>query len=111
MPARCGMRRPCFVGLSWVHVQECTEMECAAATSGPDLGLGHSLAQARLAQLAERKALNLVVVGSSPTVGVGSTLSSCDGDSFVGGGRGLGWSPCRHALFVGHMPHYVSSEM
>ena len=86
-------------------------MECAAATSGPDLGLGHSLAQARLAQLAERKALNLVVVGSSPTVGVGSTLSSCDGDSFVGGGRGLGWSPCRHALFVGHMPHYVSSEM
>ena len=26
--------------------------------------------QARLAQLAERKALNLVVVGSSPTVGV-----------------------------------------
>ena len=74
MPARCGMRRPCFVGLSWVHVQECTEMECAPATSGPDLGLGHSLAQARLAQSAERKALNLVVVGSSPTVGVGSTL-------------------------------------
>ena len=27
---------------------------------------------ARLAQLAERKALNLVVVGSSPTVGVGT---------------------------------------
>ena len=26
--------------------------------------------QARLAQLVERKALNLVVVGSSPTVGV-----------------------------------------
>ena len=83
------MRRPCFVGLSWVHVQECTEMECAAATSGPDSGLGHSLAQARLAQSAERKTLNLVVVGSSPTVGVGSTLSSCDGDSFVGGGRGF----------------------
>ena len=29
-----------------------------------------SLAEARLAQPAERKALNLVVVGSSPTVGV-----------------------------------------
>ena len=29
-----------------------------------------SLLQARLAQLVERKALNLVVVGSSPTVGV-----------------------------------------
>ena len=28
-----------------------------------------SLHQARLAQLVERKALNLVVVGSSPTVG------------------------------------------
>ena len=28
-------------------------------------------AEARLAQSAERKALNLVVVGSSPTVGVG----------------------------------------
>ena len=30
--------------------------------------------QARLAQSAERKALNLVVVGSSPTVGVASLL-------------------------------------
>ena len=66
MPARCGTRRPCFVGLSWVHVQECTEMECAAAMSGPDLELGNSLAQVRLAQSAERKDLNLVVVGSSP---------------------------------------------
>ena len=34
------------------------------------------LSQARLAQLAERKALNLVVVGSSPTVGVISGMSS-----------------------------------
>ena len=31
---------------------------------------GPPRAEARLAQLAERKALNLVVVGSSPTVGV-----------------------------------------
>ena len=31
--------------------------------------LSHLLASARLAQSAERKALNLVVVGSSPTVG------------------------------------------
>lgn len=29
----------------------------------------HSLSDSRLAQTAERKALNLVVVGSSPTVG------------------------------------------
>ena len=39
----------------------------------------HELATARLAQSAERKALNLVVVGSSPTVGVfifGSWASS-----------------------------------
>ena len=33
--------------------------------------------QARLAQSAERKALNLVVVGSSPTVGVSSALGYC----------------------------------
>ena len=33
--------------------------------------------QARLAQSAERKALNLVVVGSSPTVGVPSSLGDC----------------------------------
>ena len=33
--------------------------------------------QARLAQSAERKALNLVVVGSSPTVGVSSALDYC----------------------------------
>jgi hypothetical protein len=32
------------------------------------------LATARLAQLVERKALNLVVVGSSPTVGVASSF-------------------------------------
>ena len=31
-------------------------------------------ATARLAQPAERKALNLVVVGSSPTVGVGTLV-------------------------------------
>ena len=46
--------------------------------------------QARLAQSAERKALNLVVVGSSPTVGVSCMLSVvvvvvCVG----GGGEGL----------------------
>ena len=32
--------------------------------------MSHARSQARLAQSAERKALNLVVVGSSPTVGV-----------------------------------------
>ena len=37
---------------------------------------GHC-SQARLAQSAERKALNLVVVGSSPTVGVPSSLGDC----------------------------------
>ena len=34
------------------------------------------LSKARLAQLVERKALNLVVVGSSPTVGVFVFLAS-----------------------------------
>ena len=33
---------------------------------------GHKHYKARLAHSAERKALNLVVVGSSPTVGVGT---------------------------------------
>ena len=33
--------------------------------------------EARLAQLVERKALNLVVVGSSPTVGVAAKLCVC----------------------------------
>ena len=42
-------------------------------------------AAARLAQSAERKALNLVVVGSSPTVGVFETCLQCAG---VPGGRG-----------------------
>ena len=32
--------------------------------------MSHARSQARLAESAERKALNLVVVGSSPTVGV-----------------------------------------
>ena len=44
--------------------------------------------QARLAQSAERKALNLVVVGSSPTVGVSSAL-----------GKG---APKWHCLFILH---------
>ena len=48
-------------------------MECAVATSIPASGRGHSLAQARLAPPAERKVLNLVVVGSSPTVCVSVT--------------------------------------
>ena len=34
-------------------------------------------AEARLAQPVERKALNLVVVGSSPTVGVTTKLCVC----------------------------------
>ena len=55
-------------------MQECKEMDCTVATSIPVLGRGHSLVQARLAQSAKRKAFNLVVVGSSPTVGVGATL-------------------------------------
>ena len=69
LPALTALRRRIQV-----HAQECKEMECAVATSEPASGRGHSLAQARLAQSAERKALNLVVVGSSPTVGVGATL-------------------------------------
>ena len=35
--------------------------------------VGHDTSAARLAQSAERKALNLVVVGSSPTVGVSNS--------------------------------------
>ena len=43
-----------------------------------------TLATARLAQSAERKALNLVVVGSSPTVGVSFVVvSQVDLSSFV----------------------------
>ncbi len=38
----------------------------------------HALATARLAQSAERKTLNLVVVGSSPTVGVLPTFARCE---------------------------------
>ena len=72
LPALTALRR-----LFWVHVHECKEMECAVATSIPTSERGHSLAQARLAQSAERKAFNLVVVGSSPTVGVGVTSHVC----------------------------------
>ena len=72
LPALTALRR-----LFWVHVQECKEMECAVASSIPTSVRGHSLAQARLAQSAERKALNLVVVGSNPTVGVGVTSHVC----------------------------------
>ena len=38
--------------------------------------------QARLAQSVERKALNLVVVGSSPTVGVSSS-QACQSPTYV----------------------------
>ena len=38
--------------------------------------------QARLAQSAERKALNLVVVGSSPTVGAFLARHECDSGEF-----------------------------
>jgi hypothetical protein len=41
--------------------------ELGAIDLGAELGSVH---KGRLAQLVERKALNLVVVGSSPTVGV-----------------------------------------
>ena len=40
----------------------------------PSMDIAEPHPTARLAQLAERKALNLVVVGSSPTVGVSSCL-------------------------------------
>ena len=36
-----------------------------------------NISTARLAQSAERKALNLVVVGSSPTVGVSACTQKC----------------------------------
>ena len=36
-----------------------------------------NISTARLAQSAERKALNLVVVGSSPTVGVSACIQWC----------------------------------
>ena len=39
--------------------------------------------EARLAQSAERKALNLVVVGSSPTVGVFHRTRSNPGDQYT----------------------------
>ena len=46
---------------------------CRRATAKkPDKKKKRDIATARLAQSAERKALNLVVVGSSPTMGVSS---------------------------------------
>ena len=45
-------------------------MVCAACRRGPEDRMWGCNIIARLAQSAERKALNLVVVGSSPTVGV-----------------------------------------
>ena len=44
---------------------QCEPLSAVESTAALELPL-----QARLAQSAERKALNLVVVGSSPTVGV-----------------------------------------
>ena len=43
---------------------------------------GLKIMQARLAQSVERKALNLVVVGSSPTVGVSSS-QACQSPTYV----------------------------
>ena len=70
LPALSALRRRIQV-----HAQECKEMKCAVAPLEPASWRGHSLAQARLAQSAERTALNLVVVGSSSTVGVGAILT------------------------------------
>ena len=50
---------------------------------------------ARLAQSAERKALNLVIVGSSPTVGV----ELCPSE---GRGRGEGVCPVYPVVMVAH---------
>ena len=50
---------------------------------------------ARLAQSAERKAFNLVVVGSSPTVGV----ELCPSE---GRGRGEGVCPVHPVVMVAH---------
>ena len=46
------------------------ELQCQVPACFCFDGFSASCAPARLAQSAERKALNLVVVGSSPTVGV-----------------------------------------
>jgi hypothetical protein len=45
---------------------------------------------ARLAQSVERKALNLVVVGSSPTVGVSYFFSTCNFFNLTNNNQGIG---------------------
>ena len=59
-----------------------------ANAAAPDAADTHT--SARLAQLAERKALNLVVVGSSPTVGVCASSYRSRVVAPMPGQRGLG---------------------
>ena len=66
--------------------------------------LPRSLLQARLAQSAERKALNLVVVGSSPTVGVYSTASTARQRSYLSLDTGLLKSLLQQLVFEEYKP-------
>ena len=59
----------CFFGFPFLTVQRFTTFWSAKLT-GNNSDKDDKSDIARLAQLVERKALNLVVVGSSPTVGV-----------------------------------------
>ena len=88
MPALTALRR-----LFWVHMQDCKEMECVVATSIPDPTRGHSLAQARLAHSAERKALN-----RSRPRWVSVSLPTCACDL-------LRAMPCSMCLRVMHVAH------
>ena len=79
---RLSKRGSHFVGSAWGKWQDCEvevePLQCLGCSSVQrrhelrDHRLSLSLSQARLAQSAERKALNFVVVGSSSTVGVGA---------------------------------------
>ena len=70
--ARCGEKATC-TRFSARSARTNWGGQGVCVTGGDDISemtCGHLSFQARLAQPAERKALNLVVVGSSPTVGV-----------------------------------------
>ena len=67
------------VRLQW-HTALCGSISKQPQSNNDGHGGG---GMARLAQSAERKALNLVVVGSSPTVGVFGEVQVCGTDAII----------------------------
>ena len=66
---------------------------------------------ARLAQSAERKALNLVVVGSSPTVGGVGLGEDVRGTGYLGGfwpgAAGIESTPACLPIYPTHLPAFL----